>query len=276
MINLRQKTGSAASGAEFYIRQTTFWRPKEKIFRLGQPRDRLPRCGILVKGFVEEFKLASKVAGGPRQACRMSDRVRPEPAKHKTTNWLRHNQTLKTRGALMIWLDRDLQCSGLVNGKRGRPSLFSDVAIQFCLTITKAGHKAIALRQAQAIIPARKNARKPRKENRPGARVRNEILRTRQRLGRDIRKRWSGYHRRSLVETDMRCIKLMGELVMTRDFDRQAAELACPPLALQRTGLRSRFSQWLLHETPVARHWSGCLMGPGIDAADATSWNRDR
>ena len=40
----------------------------------------------------------------------MSDRVRPDPAKYRTTNWRRYNQALKARGALMIWLDRDLQC----------------------------------------------------------------------------------------------------------------------------------------------------------------------
>ena len=51
---------------------------------------------------------------------------------------------------------------------------------------TKACHEAIALRAAQAIIPVRKNARKTWKENRPGARARNEILRATQRLGRDI------------------------------------------------------------------------------------------
>jgi hypothetical protein len=35
----------------------------------------------------------------------------------------------------MIWLDRDLQWSGLAGIKRGRTPLFSDAAIQFCLTI---------------------------------------------------------------------------------------------------------------------------------------------
>ena len=35
----------------------------------------------------------------------------------------------------MIWLDRDLQWSGVVSGKRGRTSTFSDAAIQFFLTI---------------------------------------------------------------------------------------------------------------------------------------------
>ena len=32
----------------------------------------------------------------------MSDRVRPEPAKYKTTNWRRYNQALKARGALIL------------------------------------------------------------------------------------------------------------------------------------------------------------------------------
>ncbi len=45
---------------------------------------------------------------------------------------------------------------------------------------TKACHEAIALRQAQAIIPVRKNAKRPWKENRPGASARNEILRATQ------------------------------------------------------------------------------------------------
>ena len=63
----------------------------------------------------------------------MSERVRPEPAKYKTTNWRHYNQALKSRGALMIWLDRDLQWSGMASGKRGRTPTFSDAAIQFCL-----------------------------------------------------------------------------------------------------------------------------------------------
>ncbi|MFC0254481.1 IS5 family transposase [Massilia consociata] len=89
---------------------------------------------------------------------------------------------------------------------------------------TKDCHEAIARRAAPAIIPTRKNA-KPWKANRCGANERNEILHTTRRLGRAIWKKWSGYHRRSLVETKMRCFKLLGECVMARDFDRQVAEL---------------------------------------------------
>ena len=98
---------------------------------------------------------------------------------------------------------------------------------------TKRCHEAIALRQADAVIPTRKNA-KPWKINRLGAEVRNEILRATRRLGRTIWKKWSGYHRRSLVETKMRCFKLLGERVMARDFDRQVAELQIRAAVLNR------------------------------------------
>ena len=36
---------------------------------------------------------------------------------------------------------------------------------------------------------------------------------------------WSGYPRRSLVETKMNCIKRLGERVMSRTFERQVNEL---------------------------------------------------
>jgi hypothetical protein len=43
--------------------------------------------------------------------------------------------------------------------------------------------------------------------------------------GRTLWKKWSGYHRRSLVETKMHCFKLLADRVKSRDFDRQVAEL---------------------------------------------------
>jgi hypothetical protein len=47
----------------------------------------------------------------------MSDRVRPEPAKNKTTNWMRYNHALKC-GALMVWLNRDLLNKAGSSGKQ--------------------------------------------------------------------------------------------------------------------------------------------------------------
>jgi len=43
-------------------------------------------------------------------------------------------------------------------------------------------------------------------------------------FGRTIWRRWSGYHRRSRVETRMHCVKLLGQRLAARDFDRQVAE----------------------------------------------------
>ena len=68
----------------------------------------------------------------------------------------------------------------------------------------------------------------------PGAEARNAIFHATRRLGRTIWKKWSGYHRRSLVETKMRCFQLLGERVMARDFDRQVAELQVRAVILNR------------------------------------------
>jgi hypothetical protein len=281
--------------------------------------------------------------------------------KYRTTNWSEYNKSLKSRGSLCIWLDKEMAWFADGSGKRGRSLTYSDSAIQFCLSLkclfglhlrqsiglvesllelsgldwpvpdfstvsrcqkrlqvvipyrcnsdvlhllvdstgikmlgegewktkkhgadyrrqwrkvhlgidsqsmeiraievtsnsigdapmlpellaqiprssaiasvtgdgaydTKACHAAIAAIGASAIIPTRRNA-KLWKKFPPGAHARNEILKATQRLGRTIWKEWSGYHQRSLVETKMRCLKLLGERIMSRDFDRQVTEL---------------------------------------------------
>lgn len=83
---------------------------------------------------------------------------------------------------------------------------------------TRACHAAIAARAAAALIPPRKNG-KPWVEHTAG-----EAVRSCRRLDRAIWKHWTGYHRRSLVEAKMLCLKLLGERVMSRDFDREVAE----------------------------------------------------
>lgn len=62
----------------------------------------------------------------------------------------------------------------------------------------------------------------------------NEVLRSCRRLGRTIWKRWTGYHRRSLVEEKMRGLKLLGERVMSSDFNWQVAELQIRAAILNR------------------------------------------
>lgn len=186
----------------------------------------------------------------------------PARAKYRTTNWTEYNAALKRRGSLMVWLDAGLRWQASPSGRNGRPTVFRDAAIQFCLTLKcmfglglrqatglaesmlrlarldwpvpdystlcrrqkTLSVAAIADRQATAIIPTRRNA-KPWADARAGAKARNEILRTTRKLGRAIWKTWSGHYCRSLVEIKMGCIKRLGERVMARDFDRQVTEL---------------------------------------------------
>jgi hypothetical protein len=101
---------------------------------------------------------------------------------------------------------------------------------------TRACHAAIAHRGAQAVIPPRQNGQ-PWKETLVGASVRNAALKACGRLGHAIWKKWSGYHRRSLVETKMHCFKRLGERVMARTFERQVVELQV------RVALLNRFTQ---------------------------------
>lgn len=89
---------------------------------------------------------------------------------------------------------------------------------------TRKCHEAIADRHAHAVIPPRKNA-KPWKPTSAGAVARNEAINASRYLGRAIWRRWSEYHRRSRVESKMHCVKLMGQSLMARDFDRQVAEI---------------------------------------------------
>ena len=89
---------------------------------------------------------------------------------------------------------------------------------------TRKCHEAIAARDAYAVIPPRKNA-KLWKPTSAGAIARNDAVNAQRYLGRTLWRRWSGYHRRSRVETKMHCMKLLGQSLMARDFERQVAEI---------------------------------------------------
>ncbi|WP_147506877.1 IS5 family transposase, partial [Acinetobacter baumannii] len=89
---------------------------------------------------------------------------------------------------------------------------------------TKQCRQVIADRQAHAVIPQRKNA-KPVKDKKMGYLERNYLILTVKRLVRTIWKKWSGYHRRSLVETKMHCIKLLGDKLSARNFQSQVNEI---------------------------------------------------
>jgi len=62
----------------------------------------------------------------------------------------------------------------------------------------------------------------------------NELLRTVKYLGRMLWKKWAGYHRRSLVETKMHCIKLLGDKLSARNFQSQVNEIHARVAVLNR------------------------------------------
>jgi len=89
---------------------------------------------------------------------------------------------------------------------------------------TRKCHEAIAARDTHAVVPPRKNA-KPWKPTSAGAISRNDAVNAQRYPARILWRRWSGYHRRSRVETKMHCMKLLGQSLMARDFERQAVEI---------------------------------------------------
>lgn len=61
--------------------------------------------------------------------------TKPAPARYRTKNWKSYNEALKRRGSLLVWLDRDMVWLAPRAGRPGRPPVFSDAAVQFCLMV---------------------------------------------------------------------------------------------------------------------------------------------
>lgn len=60
---------------------------------------------------------------------------KPSAARYLTTNWSSDSASLRKRGSLLIWLDKEMTWLAPLDGSPGRPAVASDAAIQFCLTI---------------------------------------------------------------------------------------------------------------------------------------------
>jgi len=60
---------------------------------------------------------------------------KPTPPAYRTTNWRAYNAALRQRGSLSIWFDPETPWLAAPGGKRGRQPVFSDAAIQTCLTL---------------------------------------------------------------------------------------------------------------------------------------------
>ena len=169
---------------------------------------------------------------------------RPTPPTYKTRNWPAYNEALKRRGSLTIWVDADTTWDAAPTDRRGRQQTYSDAAIQTCLSMKVVRHGASAngwfrrepaevdrlglggARLQHAVSPPEDLGREhPVSRLQGGARARNEALRASKYLGRALWRNWSGYHRRSRVESKMHCVKLLGQRLMARDFDRQVAKI---------------------------------------------------
>ena len=57
---------------------------------------------------------------------------KPSPARYRITNWSSYNASLRKPGSLLIWVDKEMTW---LAPRDGRPPVFSDAAIQFCLSI---------------------------------------------------------------------------------------------------------------------------------------------
>ena len=60
---------------------------------------------------------------------------KPNTPSYKTLNWPAYNKALKRRGSLTIWFDPGMAWAAKPTGKRGRQPIYSDAAVQTCLTM---------------------------------------------------------------------------------------------------------------------------------------------
>jgi hypothetical protein len=97
-------------------------------------------------------------------------------------------------------------------------------SIPMVLMTRSTADKSLSRSRCTCAHSAKKNA-KPWKDQKLRSLERNELLKTVKRLGRTLWKKWSGYHRRSLVETKMHCIKLLGDKLTARSFSSQVNEI---------------------------------------------------
>ncbi len=68
--------------------------------------------------------------------------------KYRIKNWSEYNNALKQRGSLTIWFDKDITTAWYNKkrtGQKGHPIVYSDLAIQCCLTL-KIRHSQLFLR----------------------------------------------------------------------------------------------------------------------------------
>lgn len=60
---------------------------------------------------------------------------RPGTPTYKTLNWPMYDEALKRRGSLTVWFDPNMTWEAKPTGRRGRRPVYSDAAVQTCLTM---------------------------------------------------------------------------------------------------------------------------------------------
>ena len=73
-----------------------------------------------------------------------------ENPSYKTLNWPAYNEALKRSGSLTIWFNPGMAWAAKPTGKRGRQPVYSDAAVQTCLTMKVLF--GMALRQTSGLV----------------------------------------------------------------------------------------------------------------------------
>jgi len=164
--------------------------------------------------------------------------------KYRIKNWSAYNKALVNRGSLTIWFDKksvDSWYNKKVTGKKGRPIVYSNLAIQCCLTLKVIYH--LPLRATQGFVSSLLELlqlplstpdysllsirQKTLPLKLPKTRKNNEGFQQGQYHDLKYWKKKHNYHRRSLAETAMfRFKQLLGGKVQARTLQRQAKEIA--------------------------------------------------
>ena len=60
---------------------------------------------------------------------------KPIPTRYRTLNWSAYNVSLRKHGSLTVWFDPSTSRHATPSGKRGAQLVYSNAAIQACLTV---------------------------------------------------------------------------------------------------------------------------------------------
>ncbi len=60
---------------------------------------------------------------------------KPAPIRYRTLNWSAYNASLREGGSLTVWFDPSTPWHVAPSGKRGAQPIYSDAAVQACLTV---------------------------------------------------------------------------------------------------------------------------------------------